>query len=58
MRSAIEYRSDDTPIHVSHVTARDLEMELSLPIDNRRTPLEWVSICLTEPVNLDSTSLS
>ncbi len=58
MKNSIEYGFDDTPIRVSHVAVRDLETELSLPIDHGQARLEWVSICLTEPVSLDAASLS
>ena len=58
MKSTIEYGSEDARMHTGPIAERDLEMHMEFPIDKNPVSLEWVSICLADPVSLDQTVLS
>ncbi len=51
MKSTIKYGSEGARAHVGHVTERDQEVQVRLPIDKNRDRLEWVCVYLTDPVN-------
>jgi hypothetical protein len=55
MNSTIQYGSKD---HARYVTEYELVERLSLEIDENIDSLEWVTVCLTEAVNLDPAGLS
>jgi len=54
MKNTIQYGSES---HVSHAGEYGYEEQFELPIDKQNDTLELVTICLAQPVNLDSVSL-
>ena len=54
MKNAIEYGAEDVRMQVSHVTDRDLVLQIRLPIDKKRDRLEWVCVPLEQVPGLET----
>ena len=48
MKSTVNYESEKLQSHVSHITERDLVLQIRLRIDKKRDRLEWVNVPLEQ----------
>ena len=54
MKITNEYCAKKAGMHVSHVTERDLVLQIRLPIDKKRDRLEWVCVPLEQVPGLET----
>ncbi len=54
MKKTINYSSEAARMHISHVTERDLVVQIRLPIDKKRDRLEWVCVPLEQVPGLET----